>query len=118
MSLNSGDWRARNEPGRRGRTPPLVTRRMLRQEAWVSLQRGRYLPRMARPPLRCGAGKAVMIDARRRGVLPGVLAPRLENLGTALQQVGPLIRLNDPALRDVGETGLRDLRRNPRLGHP
>ena len=50
--------------------------------------------------------------------LRDVLAPRLENLGAALQQVGALIRLNDPASRHMGEAGLRDLRRDAGLCHP
>ena len=56
---------------RRGKTPPSAARRMLRREARASLQRDRSglgrLPGTARPPARCGAGKAVMIDCLRRG---------------------------------------------------
>ena len=47
-----------------------------------------------------------------------VIAPRLHDLRAALQQVGPLIRLNHPASRNVGEAGFRDLRRDTGLGHP
>ena len=59
----------------------------------------------------CGSGKQGYPS------LCDVLAPLLENLGAALQQVGSLIRLNHLASRDMGKAGLRDLRRNPGLGH-
>ena len=58
------------------------------------------------------------IGADGRVLLPDVLAPCLQDLGAALQQVGSLIRLNDLASRDMGEAGLRDLRRDGGLGHP
>ena len=57
-------------------------------------------------------------DRTWRASLCDVIAPSLENLGTALQQVGSLIRLNDLTPGHMGEAGLRDLRRDAGLGHP
>jgi len=58
-------------------------------------------------------------DRSDRGLSPrDVVAPRLKNPSAALQQVGPLIRLNGSALGNVGEAGLGNLRRDAGLGHP
>ena len=67
---------------------------------------------------RYGAGKAVPIGVNGGVSLPEVLVPCLQDRGTVFQQVGSLIRLNDLAPRNMGEAGLRDLRRDSGFGHP
>ena len=136
-----------SEGGRLSKNGLVVLRQALGQAPRTEPSHGDYLQRMVQrgdpmmdPFAESGVGVARSIQCRQFGrvIAPtdrpaplgrsgrhprwhcatDVFAPRLKDFGAALQQVGSLIRLNNPASRDVGEAGFRDLRRDARFGHP